>query len=125
MNTSSINTEQIKSLVRSLVSTFGGVIAGFFVGKGWFTSDQVMSVITSETFIGLAASGIVAGWGFITHSEKNAVAVVADIAANPASPVKGIIVEPTPAGQALAMAIPAQTIVPAGTTAASAMAKPV
>lgn len=66
-----MNSEQVKSALRTLVATFGGSIAGFFVAKGWFTTDQVMSIITSEAFIGLLTSAVVGGWGIWTKTRNN------------------------------------------------------
>jgi hypothetical protein len=51
-----LNKEQVKSAVRWFGATFGGAIAGFFVAKGWLTADQVMSILTSEVFVGVVAT---------------------------------------------------------------------
>jgi hypothetical protein len=116
------NKEQIKSAIRWFGATFGGAIAGFFVAKGWLTSDQVMSVLTSEVFISLVGSAAFGVWGLFRHTETNAVAVVGEIAARPDSPVKAVITEATVEGRELAKAIPVATVVPAGTNAAAAAA---
>ena len=44
------NKEQLKSLLRTLGATFGGMIAGYFSAKGWIDADTVTGILTSETF---------------------------------------------------------------------------
>ena len=119
-----MNPEQAKSSARWLVSTFGGVIAGWFAAKGWFTIDQVTSVLSSETTISIIASVSVGVWGYFVHTKTNAVAVVDMIAKEKDSPVKAVILEPTAEGKALAASIPGDTTVVAGTTQAAAAVKP-
>jgi hypothetical protein len=82
-----VNTEQAKSAVRSLVATFGGLVAGWFAAKGWFTIDQVTSVLSSETTISILASAAVFVWGLFVHTQANAIAVVAPIATGQAGPI--------------------------------------
>lgn len=113
-----MNIEQVKSALRWFVTTFGGGIAGFFVAKGWFTIDQVNSVINSPAILSLSATVIVGIWSMFTHKQSNAVAVVDNIAKQPDSPVKAVITEPTKEGQELAMSLPGNTTVVAGSTKA-------
>lgn len=117
-----MNQEQFKSAIRSLITTFGGLIAGWFAAKGWFTIDQVTSVLNSPTTISILASIAAGAWGLVAHTQKNAVAVVDDIAKQPNSPVKAVVTEATPAGQALAASMPGNTTVVAGSQAAAAVA---
>lgn len=117
-----MNQEQVKSAIRSLITTFGGVIAGWFAAKGWFTIDQVTSVLNSPTTISILASIAAGAWGLVAHTQKNAVAVVDTIAKQPDSPVKAVVTESTEAGRALADALPGNTTVVAGTSAAVAKA---
>ena len=119
-----MNPEQAKSSARWFVATFGGVIAGWFAAKGWFTIDQVTSVLSSETTLSLMASAAVFVWGLFVHTQKNAVAVVDTIAKQPDSPVKAVVLEPTPTGRDLAESLPGDTTVVAGTQAAAAVVKP-
>ena len=118
-----MNTEQAKSSARWFIATFGGAAAGWFAAKGWFTIDQVTSVLNSETTISLIASVAVFVWGLFVHTQKNAVAVVYDIAKQPNSPVKAVVTEPTTAGRELAEAMPGNTTVVAGSQAAATIAK--
>lgn len=118
-----MNQEQVKSAIRTLISTFGGIVAGWFAAKGWFTIDQVTSILNNETVISLIASAVVFVWGYFTHTDKNAVAVVDAMAKNPVSPVKAVVTEPTVAGRKLAEAMPGATTVVAGTQAAVTLAK--
>jgi len=114
-----VNQEQLKSVLRSLIQTFGGVIAGWFAAKGWFTVDQVLTVLNSPTLLGIVTSIIAATWGMLSHSTTNIVAV-----ANALPEVQGVITTSTVAGKALAESIPADTVAVAGTSAATAVAKP-
>ena len=112
-----MNEEQVKSFVRSLVSTFGGMVAGYFAAKGWFTVDQVLSVLNSGTFVGLVTSIVVALWGLWVHTQSNSIAVVDKIPA-----VAGVVTKPTVEGKALADSIPSRTVATAGTVAAQQIA---
>ncbi len=118
-----MNNEQIKSSVRWVLATFGGVVAGWGAHSGWFTSDQILSVLNSETAIGLVTTGIGLVWGLITHTQANSVAVVTAMASDPAVPVKAVVFEPGVAGRDLAKTVASATgsaagIVVAGTPAA-------
>ena len=114
-----MNPDQIKSLVRSLVGTFGGMIAGWFAAKGWFTVDQVLSVLNSPTVIGIVSSVVMAAWGLFTHTTVNTVA-----AANALPQVAGVITMPTVEGRALAEAIPDKSVAVAGSVDAATVAGP-
>lgn len=116
------NQEQVKSIIRTLVATFGGLIAGFFAARGWFKADQVLAVLNSPAFIGLATSVVAGIWGLYVHKQSNAVAVVGAIAAQPGSPVKAVLTEATPAGKEMARNTPGP-VVEAGTTQATEMAR--
>lgn len=116
------NEEQLKSSLRWLITTFGGMLAGWFAAKGWFTAQQVLDILNSPTFIGLIFSIGGGIWGLFVHTEKNAVAVVNTIAKEIDSPVKGVITENTVAGREMAKNIEGPTVV-AGTPAAIAIAK--
>ena len=111
------NQEQVKSLIRWFVATFGGMIAGWFAAKGWFTVDQVLTVLNSPVVLGAASSIIVAIWGLFVHTQANTVS-----AANSIPSVAGVITMPTEDGKALAESVPAATVAVAGTAAASAVA---
>lgn len=117
-----MNQEQVKSAVRWVLATFGGVIGGFFIGKGWVTADQVASVLSNDTVIALITSGVVALvgliWGQVIHTEAAAVATVDAIPA-----VAGVVTKPTPEGRALAATTPSETVATAGTPAAKEIAK--
>jgi len=118
-----MNQEQVKSGLRWLITTFGGVVAGWFAAKGWFTIDQVTSVLNSPTTLAIAASLISGAWGLFVHTEKNAVAVVDTMAKQPDSPVKAVVMEPTMAGRELADSLPGKTTVVAGSSEAVTMAR--
>ncbi len=117
-----MNQEQAKASVRWAVTTFGSAIAGFVAGKGWVSADTVMSVLTSEIFLSGASAVAMLVWGLFAHTQKNAVAVVATIAEDPASPVKGVITTDTLAGRDLARDIPSETVKAAGSQDAKNLA---
>lgn len=118
-----MNPEQLKSAIRWVISAFGAGIAGWFAAKGWFTVDQVTSVLNSETTISIILAIASGAWGLFTHTQRNAVAVVDTIAKQPDSPVKAVVTESTPAGRELAEAMPGNTTVVAGSSAATDLAK--
>ncbi len=111
------NPDQIKSLVRWFVSTFGGMIAGWFAAKGWFTIDQVLNVLNSPALAGAAASIVVAVWGMLVHTQAATVA-----SANAMPLVAGVITVPTVEGKALADSVPDATVAVAGSQAAASVA---
>lgn len=113
-----MNPEQTKSLIRSLVATFGGMIAGWFGHAGWITADQVLAILNSPTFAGLAASLVVAVLGLFTHTKTNAVAVV-----DAMPEVAGVVTKPSVAGRSLAAAVPSSTVATAGTPAAASISR--
>ena len=119
--------EQIKGAVRWALALVAGIIGGWFAKSGVISADQVKSFFTSDVVVGLLTTAVTSGialvWSLITHTEKNAVLVVDTIAKQPDSPVKAVLTESTPAGQALAASIPGNTTVVAGSTPAIAMAR--
>lgn len=116
------NTEQIKSSVRWLITTFGAGTAGWFAAKGYFSVQDGLALLNSPAF--LSASVAVIGWilGLFDHTEKKQVAAVDALAKEPNSPVQGVVTAPTPEGKALADAMPGNTTAPAGTQAAAEIA---
>ena len=120
-------SEQIKSAARWILTLLGGLVGGWVAKSGFISSEQVASFFTSEVVVGFLTTGISAGialvWSLITHTEKNSIAVVDTLAKQPDSPVKGVLMEPTPAGQAIAAAIPGNTTAVAGSPAAVTLAR--
>lgn len=118
-----MNQEQVKSALRSIITMFDDLIAGWFAAKGWFTIDQVNSIINSPTTLSVATSIVMLVWGLFTHTQANAVAVVDTIAKQPDSPVKAVVTESTMAGQELADSLPGKTTVVAGSSEAATIAR--
>lgn len=112
-----MNQEQLTDLVRHLITTFGGAIAGWGAAKGWLSADQILAILNSQTFIGLVGAGIGAVWGLISRTKKNQVNAVAAM-----PEVKAVVTERTTAGGALAN-VAADNVVPAGTSQAAEAAK--
>jgi hypothetical protein len=116
------NPEQTKSIIRWLISAFGAGLAGWFAHSGYVSQQQVLDVLNSPAFLSAAVSVVGAIVGLIAHTQSNAVAVVAKIAADPNSPVVGILTTANPEGRALAASIPRAEIAPVGSVGANNIA---
>lgn len=103
-----MNTEQIKSGVRWVITTFGAAFAGWAAAKGWMSAERIMAIITGETFIGLVVAGVGLVWSMFTHTKPNTAAVV-----DAMPEVAKIIMQPTAAGKALAKAVESPTVMTA------------
>ncbi len=110
------NPDQIKAIIRWLITAFGAGLAGWLAHSGFVTADQVLGILNSPAFLSVAVSAIGLVWGIFTHTQVNTVA-----AANALPAVAGVITAPTIEGKALADALPASVAV-AGTQAATAVA---
>jgi hypothetical protein len=108
-----VNVEQVKSAVRWIIATFGP----FLIAHGYM-SDSTLTLIS-----GAIISLIPLAWSMLTHTQTNAVAVVDTLAKEPDTGVKAVIADSTAAGKALAVAMPGNTTVVAGTVAAAEVAK--
>jgi len=106
------NSEQMKSAVRWLLTSIG-TVTGLY---GTVSESLVV------TIAGVATLLLPLIWGWLTHTQTNAVAVVTNIAKDPTSPVKGIVTTNNPAGIELALSIPGSQIAAAGTNEAERMA---
>lgn len=107
------NQEQVKSAIRWAMATFGP-----FLTANGYASDSMIQLGG-----GILISLVPFVWGLFAHTQENAVAVVGEIAKDPTSPVKGVVVENNMAGRKLAESIPGPTVVPAGTPAAEKIAQ--
>jgi hypothetical protein len=96
-----LNWEQAKGLIRTVIVGLGGVAIAF----GWLPAAD-LQFLTSDTFLaalGALGSLVVAGmgwWSHYTHSQTNAVAVVAAM-----PEVAEVKVAPTAAGRNLKDAV--------------------
>jgi len=73
------NNEQLKSMVRWFMTTVGGAFAGWFAAKGFLSADQIMSILTSETVIGVAVSVIGLVWSMFSRSKVGILTAAASI----------------------------------------------
>jgi hypothetical protein len=107
------NNDQLMSLLRAILAIIGSVLTthGTLTSGMW---EQISGVV-------LMAAPM--AWGMYVHTESAKVAAVAALAADPTSPVKGVITENSAAGRQLAASIDG-TVVSAGSTEAAALAKP-
>jgi len=117
-----MNPEIMKGQLRSLLIAAAGMVVGWFAYRGWISAERAMDILTGPVLGAMAtmATGFI--WSGLTHRQDNAVAVVDAMAKDPASPVKGVIVEATIAGRDLANSIPGSTVVMAGTHEATTIA---
>lgn len=104
-----MNTEQLKSVVRWIIATFGP----FLIAHG-YVSDNTLSLAS-----GVLISLVPLVWSMFVHTDTNAIKVVDTIAKEPDSTVKAIITHATPEGAALASSLPGNTTVVAGSAAAA------
>jgi len=111
------NQEQAMKTIRWFIATFGSGIVGFAAGRGWVDADLLTSLLNSEVVIGALASIGMMVWSWLSGRKKSQ---VASVAAMPE--VKAVVVEPTPAGAAIADRTP-DNVVSAGTSAATNLAK--
>ncbi len=83
------NLEQIKSIARDLLQIMGTLLVAF---KLFAVTEENWSVITGAVLMLIPII-----WGLFNHTQANAVAIAAAI-----PEVKRVVVEGTPAGEALA-----------------------
>lgn len=102
-----MNQEQVKSIVRWVITTFGAGATGWLAQRG-IGVEAIVSVIVAV--IGL-------GWSVNSHTEANTI-----VAANAMPLVQGVITVPTKEGKELAASIPEATVAVAGSPAAEAVA---
>lgn len=103
-----LNQEQYMSIVRNLLQ-----VAGTFLTTYGVLQDAAWTPIAGAVLMVAPVA-----WGLYAHTDTNAVAVVDKMAKDPDSPVVGVVVTRTPAGEAMAAQLPGTTTVPAGTMAA-------
>lgn len=110
-----MNSEIIKGQIRSFIIAISGIIGGFLMSPEQYAG--IAPII--GVFATMAAAFV---WSGFSHTEANAVAVVAAIAQNPESPVRGVLTESTNAGHELAESISGPIAV-VGTAAADRIVK--
>jgi hypothetical protein len=116
-----VNQSQTASAIRWFITAFGAGIAGWIAGKGWASANDVLGVLSSDTFIqavGAIVTVVPLAWGLFRHREQG-VAAAADSMPN----VAGVITKDTPAGEKLAKAVPSPTVTVAGSAKAATIAK--
>ena len=80
--------DQVKSAIRTLIASLGGVAAGWFIAKGWITRADATAILSNQqildgaTTVGIAGAASLASlaagiWGMIAHKQVNLVATVA------------------------------------------------
>lgn len=114
-----MNSEQLQDIVRHLITTFGGAVAGWGAAKGWLSAEQILAILNSQTFVGLVVGAIGAIWGLVSRTKKNIVGAAAAL-----PEVKGVVTEATIAGRNLADTVPSDAVAPAGSPEAAKVAAP-
>lgn len=103
--------EQLKGFARWVLTGTGGLVAGWFAAKGWFTVDQVKSVLNSEAAVGIVLAIISLIWNQVSKTKFGTI-----VAAAQANPEAKIITT-----QANAAATPALPNVVAGAPAVTGL----
>ena len=113
-----MNQDQLKSLIRWVLTVAGGTTAGAAIfAKLGLDPTQFPAFVDALLAAGTA---LVAVWGFFVHSETNTVAAAA------AMPnVVSVTTTNTNAGKALSDAVPSEAVQPAGTAKAVVLANAV
>lgn len=75
-----MNREQAKSIARWLVATFGGLIVGIGTSRG-YSSDTILAVLNSETFLGLLGVLISLGWSILSKTPLGLILAAANVGA--------------------------------------------
>ena len=113
-----INADKLGGWVRAGVASLLGV----FIAK-WPLLGTILDPATQAALGTVVAAIVVGVWSQLTKSDAAKVAMVDALAKDPASPVKGVILESTIAGQNMAKTLPGKTTVVAGTFDASTLAR--
>lgn len=114
-----VSQEQVLEQLKLLLPAIGGLLTMMGIltpaeSARWIT--QILAVAGPLMILG----GMV--WGVLDKRQASLVAKVDTLAKDPNSPVKGVIVTNSPAGQDLANSMPGNTTVEAGTAQATTMA---
>jgi len=72
------NIEQIKSIIRWVIATFGGGVIGWGTAKGWDISG-LLSMFNTEAVVGVVASIIMLAWGVIAKTKTGLVAAATTV----------------------------------------------
>lgn len=103
--------EQTSGQLRQLLQAVGAIIATL----GFMTTGQVdlwISIIMQIAGPAAMVGGVI--WSYFVNTPTALVASVVTMAADPASPVKGVVVDNTMEGRALKQDIPSMGIATAG-----------
>ena len=112
-----MNSEQVKSALRTLIIAGFAWLGGYALHAHWITEDALNAFLNGPVgaaFAGIIVTGV---WGVINKTNANLVA-----SASAVPEVKAVITTATPAGVAMAAA-GADNVVSAGTVQAVAVAK--
>jgi len=88
------NIEQVKSVIRWVIATFGGAFIGWGTAKGWDISG-LMALFNTESVVGGIAGGAMLLWSMIAKTKVGLVS-----AATAVPEVKKIEIAPVASGMA-------------------------
>lgn len=110
-----MSNEQLLGLLRQFLPVLGTILGtlGWVKPENWATSSAIIMSVAGAALVIISAI-----WSLI---DKTKASIVAKADALPE--VAGVIMNQSAAGQVLASSIPSQTVVPAGTVAATVVAK--
>ena len=105
------NREQVMSILRWGITTFGSGLVVQATAHGWGEAD-------TQLVLGATAAVISFSWGMVAHKQSHAIAVV-----DAMPTVEAVITKATPEGRAAAAANPSPTVVSADNPSALAIVK--
>lgn len=117
-----MNTEQVKSAIRSIILALAAGVGGYGVGKNWYSAEQLALFINSEFFGGVVVALITAGYGiFMNKSDRLQTAAagvnpesvtIAPKAIADASPASNVVAVGSPAAKIAAIVTPSPDVNP-------------
>lgn len=81
--------DQTKAAVRYVVAIVGGTLAGWGAKTGWVTQEQLLGMLNSETFIGLAGGLGALVWGIWARAPRQLLISTAQLPEVTSMTVKG------------------------------------
>jgi len=69
--------DQVMSALRWFIATFGGAIAGWAAARGWASSDTILAILNSQTFLGVVGSIVALVFGQMARTPTALLTTVA------------------------------------------------
>lgn len=107
-----MNQEQVKSGIRSVILFVAGLVGGYGVHKGWYTKEQLASLLSSEVVLSVVTFIVTAAYGLMMNGRLRLMTAAAGV-----NPESTTVTTPEKAA-----ASPAKNVVSAGTPEAKTAA---